>query len=335
MADLFWPADIHPSAVEWKLIDSTAVFTSPLTGATRTVSRGGLRWQCSLAFENLSTTQRARALGTIAALKGRQNRLWLHDASQSLGGSFPAVETLSNVDLTATTGWTAGAEVSAYADGGRLRSTRTAVTADSSLSSQATVTAGVQYLFRALAIAGKGSMSYDLRLGSTAGASDITNGTNLTAAGYQYVTGSVAGTTMHAGMGDLYSGRSVDGYQSIAIPSLARCALVKGASQTGSALLIDALPTSTDGLLLAGDMVSVYTSRWELKRVTAALNSNGSGEGYLQFEPPLSTSPSDNAPIAIYRPTARFLLSEDDPTWSTRPGLFSDVSLTLIEDLVP
>ena len=61
MADLFWPADIHPSAVEWKLIDSTAVFTSPLTGATRTVSRGGLRWQCSLAFESLSTTQRARS----------------------------------------------------------------------------------------------------------------------------------------------------------------------------------------------------------------------------------------------------------------------------------
>jgi len=50
MAELFWPADIIPSSMEWRIIDSTAVFNSALSGVTRTVSRPGTRFGCTMNF---------------------------------------------------------------------------------------------------------------------------------------------------------------------------------------------------------------------------------------------------------------------------------------------
>jgi hypothetical protein len=79
-----------------------------------------------------------------------------------------------------------------------------------------------------------------------------------------------------------------------------------GTSQTGSALHVKGLPVSTNGLLLPEDVVEI---NGELKTCTAALNSDASGLGYLQFEPPLFRSPADNDPVIILDPMGKFLMS--------------------------
>lgn len=79
-----------------------------------------------------------------------------------------------------------------------------------------------------------------------------------------------------------------------------------GISQTGNALYVKGLPASTNGLLLPGDYFEI---NGEIKQTTAALNSDAAQLGYLQFEPALVRSPSDNDPINITDPMGKFLVS--------------------------
>jgi hypothetical protein len=332
--DYYWPQDIIPGEQEWKIADSVGVFQSPLNGAIRTVSRPGTRIGCSMMIPNLNASKRHRLMALLAALKGRGNRIWLQDFGTVQRGSFPAVELLSNTTFPNTTGWaSSNAELVLTADSGRMRLTRTAVAADRYASMLGTSVSGSAYLFRAGVIAGRGAMGYRLQLGTTATASDLVAGSNLTASGYQQVSAIATGTSTYAILQDKISGRSADFFQFLDSPSLARCALVNGASQTGSGLLIDQLPASTNGIAVAGDMVAVYTTQWEMKRLIADLNSNSSGAGYLMFEPGLRASPADNAPIAFVTPMARFMLASDETSWSTKAGLFSDFQLDFVEDI--
>lgn len=104
-------------------------------------------------------------------------------------------------------------------------------------------------------------------------------------------------------------------------------AATTGASQTGSALYVKGLPASTAGLLLPGDQFEVITSRGsELKIVTAALDSDAAGLGYLQFEPLLRGVPADNAAIIIHEPMGRFIFTGEAPEWSNEPGIFTTAS---------
>ncbi len=97
--------------------------------------------------------------------------------------------------------------------------------------------------------------------------------------------------------------------------------------QRGSALYIKGLPASMSGLLEIDDQVEVVTALGsELKVVTARLNSDAAGLGYLQFEPPLRTSPIDNAPVVIHQPFGRFLFSGDAVGWDSDPGVWSSAS---------
>ena len=112
-------------------------------------------------------------------------------------------------------------------------------------------------------------------------------------------------------------------------------ALASGATQTGSGLYLKGLPASTQNIRAAGDMVEiVLPTSSQLVRLTAALDSDAAGLGYLQFENPVRTSPADNAAVIFNQPMMRGILSEG-PMWPTRPGLFSDFDLDLIEDIAP
>jgi hypothetical protein len=333
MADYYWPQDIVPSTQSWKIIDPTAIFRSPFTSATRRFSRPGLMLGCSVTVRSLNTSQRHRMISLLAALRGRGQSLWLPDFTTVQRGSFPASELLQNTTFPSTNGWTSNnAEMVLTSDSGRMRLSRTGVVADRVASSPATTVTGAKYLFRAGMLGGLGNLRYSLNMGTVAGATDIVAGSTLTAAGMNYVTAAATGTLSFPGIKDFISGRSAGNFQFLDSPSFARCALVNGASQTGNALSIAGLPVSTVGLLLAGDLVAVYTNQWEMKRLTFDLNSDSGGNGYMVFEPPLRISPADQSPIAIWRPTARFLLS-DDASWDTVPGLFSDFSIDLVEDV--
>lgn len=112
-------------------------------------------------------------------------------------------------------------------------------------------------------------------------------------------------------------------------------ALASGATQTGSGLYLKGLPVSTQNIRAAGDMVEIMLPTYsQLVRLTAALDSDAAGLGYLQFENPVRVSPADNAAVIFNQPMMRGILSEG-PSWPTRPGLFSDFDLDLIEDIAP
>jgi len=118
-------------------------------------------------------------------------------------------------------------------------------------------------------------------------------------------------------------------------PTATTAAVVGPASQTGSGLYLKGLPASTQNIRAAGDMVEiVLPTSSQLVRLTAALDSDAAGLGYLQFENPVRTSPADNAAVIFNQPMMRGILTEG-PSWPTRPGLFSDFDIDLIEDIAP
>ena len=102
--------------------------------------------------------------------------------------------------------------------------------------------------------------------------------------------------------------------------------LVMGASQTGNTLIIDACTVAAT--LLAGDFIGV---NGELKMVVADATANGSGQMTLTIEPPLRSSPADNAAITLVQPTATFMLANDEAKWNTQPGKFSSFPVDCIE----
>lgn len=105
--------------------------------------------------------------------------------------------------------------------------------------------------------------------------------------------------------------------------------LVKGASQTGTSLLTDGWTAGQTGILKAGDYFQVGN---ELKMITADVNSDGSGNATLVFEPPLRDSPADNAPITVNTPTCVMRLVDDDQCmWDTDEGGFYSISFSAIE----
>lgn len=334
MTDYFWPTDIIPSQVRWSIRDSTAVFTSALSGVTRTVSRPGIAWGCSITLPPTKDADRHRVMALLSALRGRENRIWLPDFAQGIRGSFPASELIGNTTFGSTSGWTSSnAELVLTADSGRLRLTRTGATADRYASASCSTSSGAQYLFRAGILAGRGTPTHSLNIGTSAGGTQLVAGSQQTTAGYRYVTAAASGSTSYPAIRDYSSGKSADLFMLADSPSFARCALVNGASQSGGALQIDGLPNSTDGLLRAGDWVAVYTTTWELKRLRADLNSNGSGQGTILFDPPLRSSPADNSPVAIHNPMARFLLATDTVSWDTGEGRFSSFNVEFVEDI--
>lgn len=114
---------------------------------------------------------------------------------------------------------------------------------------------------------------------------------------------------------------------SFSLPVTSTTASVAASSQTGSALNVKGLPVSTTGLLLPGDWVEIDG---QLKKVTASLDSDAAGQGYLQFSPTLRRAVSDNTPIIVNKPMGRFILA-GDAGWSNDPGVFSSSSIDLEE----
>jgi hypothetical protein len=74
---------------------------------------------------------------------------------------------------------------------------------------------------------------------------------------------------------------------------------VNGAILAGvTSVAIDGMANSTNGIFKAGDFFR-FTGQTKVYMVMEDVNSNGSGQGTLTFEPPLRSNVSDNA-ILIY-----------------------------------
>jgi hypothetical protein len=106
--------------------------------------------------------------------------------------------------------------------------------------------------------------------------------------------------------------------------------LVAGASQTGKSLNVDGCSNNITNWIRAGDFFSV---NGELKICTANGNTDGGGNITIPFAPRLRSAPSDNAVITTSQGTGTFVLANNTVSWSNRPGGFSDVSISLVEDI--
>lgn len=106
--------------------------------------------------------------------------------------------------------------------------------------------------------------------------------------------------------------------------------LVNGGAQTGYSLITDGWTISTTGILKAGDYINVNN---ELKQVTDDVDSDGSGNATINFQPPLRNSPSDNATITVFNTTVEMRLDSDDfsamPT--NKNGIYRPISFSAKE----
>jgi hypothetical protein len=153
---------------------------------------------------------------------------------------------------------------------------------------------------------------------------------------FNILAASADGTNSYAGSSStaliLSRGGSAASSMPVYPPTNNASAVSSGTAQTGSGIRVKGLPPSTNGLLLVDDQVGIETSRGpELKFVTAPLNSDAAGLGYLQFEPPLRQSPADSAPIMVHEPMGRFAYVGESPGWDNDPGFWSTASCELEE----
>ena len=109
---------------------------------------------------------------------------------------------------------------------------------------------------------------------------------------------------------------------------------VNGGGQTGNTLTVDGMTLSTNNILMAGDYFQLGTGlSSRLYMVTQPLNSNGSGQGTITFEPALRTSPADNSAVEINSPRGLFRLSENAAQWNADQSNVYDISIAFREAL--
>ena len=89
---------------------------------------------------------------------------------------------------------------------------------------------------------------------------------------------------------------------------------VMGASQTGRTLTVDRLSTSQNKLFLEGDY---FTLEDVLYMLNEDVDSDGSGEATLSFDPALKTSPADNAQLLFENTTTTCRLLSNVAAWET------------------
>jgi len=106
--------------------------------------------------------------------------------------------------------------------------------------------------------------------------------------------------------------------------------LVNGAGQEGASLMTDGWTPNQAGILLGGDYIGVND---ELKMVVDDADTDATGQATLSFEPPLRASPPDNDPVILTRPTARFLLVDDEQAAFSYKGPLGSFTIDVMEDI--
>lgn len=333
MSDYLWPSTIVPNSTEWRLISNTGAFTSPLSGTTRTISRGGDRWACSLTFNNVNSTRRAMLRAFLARMRGQANRVWVPDHSYVRRGVYASSELLGNGDFSeSVSGWVvSGSMVLSWIDGS-ARMLRTSTTGGTLRHSAAlTVVNGASYALR-YAVRGLRGTAYSHAglVGSTLGGFDYLTMSGATGLGLFTGVYTSAATSAYVSCDFQGSSGTAGDFLDFDFVSLARCLLVNGASQTGSVLNVTSLGATASGTLMPGDFVQVGNY---LHMVTEPLDSNAYAGGALNITPPLRSSPANGAPVIISRPMCRMLLTDNTVGWSNSPGGFSSMTVDLVEDI--
>lgn len=327
--DLMLPLPVRVSKITPAPLSNTASARSIFSGALRSLARSGdhFAWDITIsqASDKESFPMRAALRNIRAGLRGQANRIWFADPSYKLRGSFPAGELLVNGSFDrGTVGWSASNAALSVADGyARVQNTA----AFGCIYQSAAIVNGAAYVVRALVYPGSQPLGV-VDAGSTAGSSSY------------FSSGSISGSLLYA---QVFTAGGTSFFTSLfcdtantgdfihfLFASASRCALVNGGSQTGANLNITNMPVSTNGLLLPGDRVQIGT---QLNTVVAPLNSDSSGNGYLQCAVPWRVSPPAAAGVIIDKPMTRCVLTNISDGWDESPGGFADFELQIEESL--
>lgn len=110
--------------------------------------------------------------------------------------------------------------------------------------------------------------------------------------------------------------------------------LVNGASQTGDALLTDGWTTSTAGILKAGDWIQLGSgATTRLYKVLDDVDSDESGNAYLNIWPKLRQAPDDDDPIVVNSPVGQWRLSANETNFSIDEASIYGITFACIESL--
>lgn len=338
LPDLMIPPWLRISGGSLGYMSNTVAAESIFTQAVRTLDRTGDKVRTSLRTENASPREldptRAFLESLIARLRGQASRVWYGDPAYTQRGSFPSAELLGNNSFgSSSSGWTtSSANITIAASDRILRSTRVSVSADETIRSAAVTTvSGAPYIARVFAYAGRGAMDFRIRVGTTAGGSELgVSAADITTGGMASLVVTATGTSSFFSVLDGVSGRAIGNYMDFAFFSLTRCALVNGGSQVTSAINIDGLPVSSAGLARVGDWVQIGN---QLCKIVQALDSDSSGAGVLHLAYPPRVTPADNAPVIFNSPMGRFIASSNDNGAEYAPGGLSSHGLELVEAL--
>ncbi len=66
-----------PSTLSMQLLSNTGLSPSPLVASAQTLDRGGLKWQATYNYTNISKAKRAILMGLLARLRGQAHRVRL------------------------------------------------------------------------------------------------------------------------------------------------------------------------------------------------------------------------------------------------------------------
>ncbi len=108
--------------------------------------------------------------------------------------------------------------------------------------------------------------------------------------------------------------------------------LVKGASQTGNTLKVDALTAMGTGLLKQGDYFQLGSgASAQLYMLVEDVDADSTGEATLTFEPALRSNPADNAPLTITGAKGVFRLNSNTTEWSSDKSSVYQISFSFSE----
>jgi len=303
--------------------DASVVFRPAFArGAVQVQSFGGPRLKIKRTCL-VQGADRGELFAFLWAIRGKQQAFWTA-VNYQIQGSFPGGELLLNPNWASGIGtWSSGSSYSiTAARKGRLRSTRTNTTASVLLSQSSISFAAAAYMVRGVLRAKVAANAANVRLYMENGSTYSLF--NAGTSGIMTTSGVSAGGSKSIGFNDVGTG-TIGDTMDVTYVTVQRCALINGGSQTGSAMTIDNLPASTAGLALAGDLVEVNR---QIVTLVADLDSDGSGNGYLQFEPEVFSSPPDNDPVVFGAPMGKFILASD-PQITNQYGLYANVSFDM------
>jgi hypothetical protein len=238
MSDLVIPSALDIARIQFRYVDSSAATRGIFNGITKTTSYGGDRVAADIEFSQAgggSTTgrsRRAQLKAFLMALRGRQNRVYVADASSALRGSFEATERFTNSDFSnGTTGWTGSFANLTVADG-VLRATVSQGGATVNITQAVALTAFVPHVLRSIVSDGAQTAGISVGPALQYGASAFETSYSTTR-GYRLA----AAVAMDATSRSQYpmninasSGFSAGAHVGVSFVSLSRCLLTASAS---------------------------------------------------------------------------------------------------------